>query len=715
MALLVTVLGLSIAAAAGASSVTQLILAFSLAWGLVELGLRTSLAPRLVGLARRERVLLVLVAVVPALEVASRRDALADAEGWRELAPRWVDRARLARRVAIAPPLVVAGRAQTFFVRAEGAGTVRVGFEGEDAIEAASLGHGVFRVDATPRGVDRSREDITVTISVDGAVHDARLLHHAPVPHPRGIRVGDQHALCFVSEESGEVFFGVLGALRSMPVTGGPAACAVVGGAVWVAVRDEPSLVTIAAEGSVAARGPAIGRGAVAMASEGTKLAIARSGERRELVVLDALAGSELGRARVEGVPLEVAFAGDRIVLTTRSPARLELRALDGALLASRDLVMPAAALAASPRAIAIATTAFDEAARDNLGNHFVEDQLVWLDPRTLAPTRVVPTARRTDRQDHAGDADRGLGPAALAFDDDARLYVAFVSSSELAVFSPDAPTRGVDLGDRFFGPSGVAIDGDTVLAGSAIDGALVALDRRSLEVTAGARVAPTNAELLREAPRLLQVRLGERSFFEGTRAGASCHSCHLGGSTDGEAHNIGGRVLAPTLDVRGLAGTAPFLRDGSYARLGDLHDVAVLEYRGYREPAGDRRATLEAYLASLPIPVSLADRDVVREQRGLDAFVRAGCAGCHAAPAFTTLARHPLRTIFPDHPGDAASSLDVPALRNLRGQEPYLHDGRARSLLEVLTSANAANRHGDTRALSEQDRADLVFFLETL
>jgi hypothetical protein len=282
-------------------------------------------------------------------------------------------------------------------------------------------------------------------------------------------------------------------------------------------------------------------------------------------------------------------------------------------------------------------------------------------------------------------------------------------------VYAPGAPPRYVDLGERLFGPSGLAIDGDTVLVTSAIDGVIAVLDRPSLALVREEHLAPGHAELLREAPTALQIRLGERTFFEGTRAGASCHSCHLGGSTDGEAHNIGGRVLAPTLDVRGLAGTAPFLRDGSYARLGDLHDVAVLEYRGYREPAGDRRATLEAYLASLPIPVSLADRDVVREQRGLDAFVRAGCAGCHAAPAFTTLARHPLRTIFPDHPGDAASSLDVPALRNLRGQEPYLHDGRARSLLEVLTSANAANRHGDTRALSEQDRADLVFFLETL
>ncbi len=95
--------------------------------------------------------------------------------------------------------------------------------------------------------------------------------------------------------------------------------------------------------------------------------------------------------------------------------------------------------------------------------------------------------------------------------------------------------------------------------------------------------------------------------------------------------------------------------------------------------------------------------------------FFASGCDHCHAPPAFTTLARYPLHTVFPDHDGDAALSLDVPSLRNLRDQAPYLFDGRAATLGDVIGRENGANRHGDTRALTDEERADLLFFLETL
>ncbi|MFO0713015.1 MAG: hypothetical protein U0353_24385 [Sandaracinus sp.] len=723
MAWLVTVLALSIAAAIGATTSSRLALSLGLAWLLVELGLRTRIGPRIKAIAKEGRALLALGAIVPSLVLGARASTFAENEGLYELAPRLRDRARLARSVAIAPPLVVAGQRQSFFVRAEGAGTVRVAFEGPE-LEAQALGHGVFRVDLEPTAelAARASGAITITISVDGADHAETVPFVRPLAHPRRPHVrADDGAFCVVSEETNELFLGTAGSLEALEVVrvpGAPVACAIDGPRVWLALREEARLRSLSFEGDHAIEdGPEIGRGAIAMAlsPRGGTLAIVRSGEARELVRV-RLAEGHVDHVALEGVPLEVAFADDDVVVATRSPARLEVVDAAGQRLARRELVMPAATLAVTPEGeVVIATGAFDEAGRDNLGNHFVEDQLVWLERASLTPRRIEVTARRTDRQDHAGDADRGLSPLSLAFDREGDLFVAFVGSSELGVYPRTAPPRWRDLGDHVFGPAGVAISGDRVLVTSAIDGALVTLDRRSLEVLAERPLAPTDAELLHDAPSMLRLRMGERSYFEGTRAGASCQSCHLGVPTDGEAHNIGGRVLAPTLDVRGLAGTAPFLRDGSYPHLGDLYEVAVAEYRGYRAPAGDRHATLEAYLEALPLPASLGPRDVVREQRGLDAFVRAGCDRCHAPPAFTTLARYPLHTVFPDVADDPALSFDVPALRNLRDNEPYLYDGRAARLLDVLGEENRPNRHGDTRALSDDDRGDLVFFLESL
>lgn len=735
MTSLVVVIALSIAAALGAPSSTRLVLCLAIAWTLVELALRTRVGPRLTSLAREHRVAILLAAIVPLAVLARRGAVLAETEGLLELSPRLSDRMRLSGAVTIAPPLVVSDRPQSFFVRAEGARELSLMFDGVHEIAAQSLGHDVFRIDVDPRTaglLDRATGPMIATVVVDRAHHAQPLALASPLAHPRRPRVSaDGSRLCVPSEETDTLFLGPITNLDAHDAGDGPVACAFAGAdAVLVARRYEPTAILLSPITGRPLEHDEIpvGLGVIAMDGSEDVFALARAGDTREIVIIGLVPLPSAPEARVlgvidrlplEGMPIDVAIAGDEIVITTRSPARIEVRSIDRTTPRdrSRPLVMPASALAVSPDGaqIVIATTAFDPAPRDNLGNHFVEDQLVWLDRSTLAPTRLETTARRTDRQDHAGDADRGLGPSALAFDASGRLFVAFAGSSELAVLSDHTPTRWLDLSDRMFGPSGVAIAGERVIVTSAIDGGALVIDARTLEIVRGQALAPSNDELLREQPESLRVRLGERAFWESTRAGASCQSCHLGGATDGEAHNIGGRVLAPTLDVRGLAGTAPFLRDGSYPHLGDLHDVAELEYRGYRARIGDRRALLDAFLAAEPLPTSHAPRDVVREQRGLAVFFASGCDHCHAPPAFTTLARYPLHTVFPDHDGDAALSLDVPSLRNLRDQAPYLFDGRAATLGDVIGRENGANRHGDTRALTDEERADLLFFLETL
>lgn len=720
MELLVIALALALAAASRVASFGGLVASYLLAWLAVELALRTRWGPRITKMVRESRALLALTAAVPLLVLARGAGVLAEAEGLLELGPRLSDRLRLAPSVVLAPPLVAGDAPQTFFVRAEGADAVQVSFDGEPIL-ATDLGHGVFRVELEPRAAglaERATGTIAVTLDVDGARRTTELPFVAPLAHPRGPRASpDARSLCVTSEETDELRVGAPGALARHDTADGPVGCAFAGDTLLVASRHG-NVIELLANGALR-EGPEIGRGAVALAARDEIAVVARAGEARELVVLDLAAERVIARVSLEGVPLAVELLdATRAVVATRSPSALVVVSLgpEARVVRERRLVMPAVALATRDGELVLATTDFGDPSEPNLGNHFIEDQLVWLDAETLEPRRIEATGRRTERQDHAGDLDRGLSPVALAFDRAERLLVAFAGSHELGVFAPGAPARFIDLSDAIVVPSGVVALDDRILVSSATSGALVDLDPRSLALRRVERWAPDDATLLREAPEMLRLRLGERTFWEATRAGASCQSCHTLGSSDGEGHNIGGRVLAPTLDVRGLAGTSPFLRDGSYPRLGDLHEVAVLEYRGYREPAGDRRATLDAWLTSLPVPPSFASRERERERRGLDAFFAAGCDRCHAPPAFTSLARHAARTVFPDADLDDPSlSLDVPALRNLRDQEPYLFDGRARTLREVLTTENAMYHHGDTSSLSEADLSDLVFFLETL
>ena len=233
--------------------------------------------------------------------------------------------------------------------------------------------------------------------------------------------------------------------------------------------------------------------------------------------------------------------------------------------------------------------------------------------------------------------------------------------------------------------------------------------------------LAPTDDKLAKGNADVLARRIGEHGFYESTRAGISCQSCHMHADSDYAAYNLGDHRLIPTLSVRGMFGTSPYLRDGSYPRLSDLDDVAEELYRGYVRVQPGRRHALQAYVESLPRATDVASamklRDLVAEQRGYAVFARAHCGRCHAPPLFTSLGQLPLGSLFPKVAAEMKKpeQLDVPSLLSVSTSAPYLHDGRARTLRAVIKDQNQDNLHGDTRDLSDAEVEDLVTFLSSL
>jgi cytochrome c peroxidase len=57
----------------------------------------------------------------------------------------------------------------------------------------------------------------------------------------------------------------------------------------------------------------------------------------------------------------------------------------------------------------------------------------------------------------------------------------------------------------------------------------------------------------------------------------------------------------------------------------------------------------------------------------------------------------------------------DTPTLLGIYRTPPYLHHGKAKTLLEVLTTYNNANKHGKTSHLTSGELDDLVAFLKSL
>ncbi|HEU4717277.1 MAG TPA: cytochrome c peroxidase [Bacteroidia bacterium] len=120
-------------------------------------------------------------------------------------------------------------------------------------------------------------------------------------------------------------------------------------------------------------------------------------------------------------------------------------------------------------------------------------------------------------------------------------------------------------------------------------------------------------------------------------------------------------------------------------------------------------------------------------EMRGLKLF-RAKCADCHREPLFTDNS-YSSNGIAPDTSLHDAGRMaitgvasdeykyKVPSLRNIAMTYPYMHDGRFRSLQQVLDfyaagkyfTANADPRLKKSAGMTSDEKSDIIAFLQTL
>jgi len=109
--------------------------------------------------------------------------------------------------------------------------------------------------------------------------------------------------------------------------------------------------------------------------------------------------------------------------------------------------------------------------------------------------------------------------------------------------------------------------------------------------------------------------------------------------------------------------------------------------------------------------------------ERGRTIFNRAdvGCNSCHPAPLYTDSALSASPFILHDvgtgdNPDERVGpAFDTPSLRGIWNTAPYLHDGSAATLRDVMISRNPNDRHGRTSQLSEAELQDLIAFLLSL
>jgi len=263
-------------------------------------------------------------------------------------------------------------------------------------------------------------------------------------------------------------------------------------------------------------------------------------------------------------------------------------------------------------------------------------------------------------------------------------------------------------------GPRGVAIMSGTLYAAEYFSGSVgaVGLDSAAHPVKSIALGA--------ERPKSLK-RKGEMLFHDAAtmcfQQWQSCSSCHPDGRTDALNWDLLNDGMGNSKNTKSLlfsAQTPPVMARGVRTSA----SVAVrtgMKFIQFTEPADEKADALHEYIKSLapiPSPILFNGELSTGARRGESVFRRANCAACHSGQYFTDLKLHNVGT---GAGMEAGVWFDTPTLRELWRTAPYLHDGRAATLEEVVTKFNPSDRHGKTSELSPQEVADLVEYLKSL
>lgn len=218
-------------------------------------------------------------------------------------------------------------------------------------------------------------------------------------------------------------------------------------------------------------------------------------------------------------------------------------------------------------------------------------------------------------------------------------------------------------------------------------------------------------------------VRRGEALFYDADLSldsWFSCHTCHTDGHTSGQTFdtlndgNFDTYKLVPSL--RGVTQTGPWTWHGWQKSLAasvrkSLHTTLHTD----RKITGEDVRAMLAFLGSLQYPASphrAGGKLTAAALRGKRLFAgKAGCANCHTGKHFTSAETYQVGLESARY---FYKSFNPPALRGLHARRRFLHDGRAETLLDVLTRYHRPEKVAGEK-LTAKEVDDLLVYLRSL
>ncbi len=263
-------------------------------------------------------------------------------------------------------------------------------------------------------------------------------------------------------------------------------------------------------------------------------------------------------------------------------------------------------------------------------------------------------------------------------------------------------------------GPRGISIspDGKSIAVGAYFAGEVYFIDAAGDSLKSTVKLGTQPGEN--------QARRGERIFHDAsttTQKWLSCASCHPEGRADGLDWDMPNDGIGNTKNTKSMLysfDTPPAMwrgvRDGAHVGI-----KAGFKYIKFKEPTQEEEDDVAAYIKSLssePDPYSNKDGTMTADAVAGKAIFESSetkCSYCHSGPLYTDLKAHDVGTkdiLDPD------GMYYTPTLLEMWRTAPYLHDGSAATMREVLTTKNVGDKHGKTSHLTSRQLDQLEAYI---
>jgi YVTN family beta-propeller protein len=263
-------------------------------------------------------------------------------------------------------------------------------------------------------------------------------------------------------------------------------------------------------------------------------------------------------------------------------------------------------------------------------------------------------------------------------------------------------------------GPRGVSIapNGLKVAVGAYYAGQVYMIDTAANAVTQTISLGTQPAED--------SVRRGDRTYHDASttlQKWLSCATCHPDARADGlnwDMPNDGIGNAKNTKTHLYAFDTPPAMWRG-VRQDASVGVTAGFKYIKFKNPTQQEVDDVSAYMKSLTDEVSpyrKADGSMTADAIAGKAIFESSatqCTACHTGKYLTDLAVHDVGT---KDQWDIDGNYYTPPLTELWRTAPYMHDGSAAAIRDVLTTKNAGDKHGHTSQLTSTQIDQLTAYL---